>query len=95
MQKLIAGVALGLAASAAIGEQRDAAEPAVLPAFETLDRNGDHRLSRSEAGYDQLLSTIFAGSDADGDGYVSRAEYARALMALGAQGGERRSTVSM
>lgn len=49
------------------------------PTFESLDRNADNRLSRSEASYSRLLSAIFATSDADGDGFVSRAEYERAV----------------
>lgn len=47
-------------------------------AFSTLDRNGDHRLSRSEAGFDRTLSTVFADIDTDGDGYVTPIEYAAA-----------------
>jgi Ca2+-binding EF-hand superfamily protein len=47
-------------------------------AFGTLDRNGDHRISRSEAGFDRTLSTIFADIDTDGDGYITPAEYAAA-----------------
>ena len=46
--------------------------------FAALDRNGDDRISRSEAGYDPLLSQTFAELDTDGDGYVSTAEYAAA-----------------
>lgn len=46
--------------------------------FASLDRNGDHRISRSEAGFDQVLSQTFAEIDTDGDGFVSAAEYAHA-----------------
>lgn len=49
-----------------------------VPSFESLDRNGDNRLSRTEAGYNKLLSEIFVSSDTDGDGFVSRAEYEEA-----------------
>jgi hypothetical protein len=44
--------------------------------FTALDRNGDHRISRSEAGFDRVMSDTFAEIDTDGDGYVSTAEYA-------------------
>jgi YD repeat-containing protein len=44
--------------------------------FTALDRNGDHRISRSEAGFDRLMSETFAEIDTDGDGFVSAAEYA-------------------
>ena len=46
--------------------------------FTALDRNGDHRISRSEAGFDRVMSDTFAVIDTDGDGYVSTAEYAAA-----------------
>jgi len=46
--------------------------------FASLDRNGDHRISRSEAGFDHVLSQTFAEIDTDGDGFVSSAEYAAA-----------------
>ena len=53
----------------------DSSMDLAVPTFESLDRNGDHRLSRTEAGYNRLLSEIFVSSDTDGDGFVSRAEY--------------------
>jgi len=46
--------------------------------FTQLDRNGDQRISRSEAGFDRVLSGTFAEIDTDGDGFVSSAEYAAA-----------------
>jgi hypothetical protein len=52
------------------------AKTAVISAFESLDKNGDQRISRTEAGMDKSLSNIFATADTDGDGYVSKAEYA-------------------
>jgi hypothetical protein len=44
--------------------------------FESLDRNGDHQISRTEAGVDRHLADDFAYVDTDGDGYISPAEYA-------------------
>jgi YD repeat-containing protein len=46
--------------------------------FTALDRNGDHRISRSEAGFDRVMSETFAEIDTDGDGFVSAAEFAAA-----------------
>lgn len=46
--------------------------------FAELDRNDDHRISRSEAGFDRVMSQTFAEIDTDGDGFVSTAEYAAA-----------------
>jgi Ca2+-binding EF-hand superfamily protein len=43
--------------------------------FAALDRNGDHRISRSEAGFDRILSQTFAEIDTDGDGFISLAEF--------------------
>jgi hypothetical protein len=52
-----------------------ATKTAASSAFESLDKNGDQRISRTEAGMDKNLSNIFATADTDGDGYVSKAEY--------------------
>jgi len=51
---------------------------AATSSFASLDRNGDHRISRSEAGFDRVMSGLFAEIDTDGDGFVSSAEYAAA-----------------
>lgn len=55
------------------------AGPRQPPPFDALDRNADERLSRSEASYDRTLAEIFASSDLNGDGFVDRDEYARAI----------------
>ena len=52
-----------------------ATKTAAMSTFESLDKNGDQRISRTEAGLDKNLSNIFATADTDGDGYVSKAEY--------------------
>ena len=51
---------------------------AAASSFTALDRNGDHRISRSEAGFDRVMSDTFAEIDTDGDVFVSTAEYAAA-----------------
>ena len=43
--------------------------------FESIDRNGDHRISRTEAGPYQKLLDGFASIDADGDGFVTKTEF--------------------
>lgn len=80
--KWIVGACALLLAPCAPSVANDSPRPAVvatIATFEALDRNADQRLSRSEAGYDRLLSAIFADSDADGDGFLTRGEYARAI----------------
>jgi hypothetical protein len=77
MNSVFRSVTLGLALCVAICASAIADEDPgrIVPTFESLDRNADNRLSRTEAGYNRLLSTIFVTSDVDGDGFVSRAEY--------------------
>jgi hypothetical protein len=55
--------------------QKDTQKIATANTFASLDRNGDNRLSRSEAGFDRWLSDAFAELDTDGDGFVSLAEF--------------------
>ena len=77
----LAQVAQGLADAVALSVAISSiafASPWHPPPFESLDRNADERLSRSEAGYDRALAEIFASSDLDGDGFVNREEYLRA-----------------
>jgi hypothetical protein len=59
-----------------IGPPTAATKVAAVSTFESLDKNGDQRISRTEAGVDKNLSNIFATADTDGDGYVSKAEFA-------------------
>lgn len=44
--------------------------------FKALDRNSDSRISRSEATVKGSVSKRFDGIDSDGDGYLSRQEFA-------------------
>lgn len=47
----------------------------VQVAFETIDRNSDQRISKTEAGTHKTLIDRFAAVDADGDGFISKAEF--------------------
>ncbi|HEY6642052.1 EF-hand domain-containing protein [Povalibacter sp.] len=67
------GLALCCASTAGVAQEQRAATQ--MPAFELLDRNGDNRLSRTEAGYNRQLLDIFVDSDVDGDGFVTRSEF--------------------
>ena len=44
--------------------------------FNSLDRNRDAKISRSEASMKGSVSKRFDGIDSDGDGYLSRQEFA-------------------
>ncbi|HKU16345.1 MAG TPA: EF-hand domain-containing protein [Steroidobacteraceae bacterium] len=70
----ISALALSLAAGAAFagGNERHGGSAAQ---FESLDRNGDQRLSKSEASSDEQVADKFAALDSDSDGYVTKDEY--------------------
>ena len=44
--------------------------------FNALDRNSDSKISRSEATVKGSVSKRFDGIDSDGDGYLSKQEFA-------------------
>jgi Ca2+-binding EF-hand superfamily protein len=44
--------------------------------FNSLDRNRDEKISRSEAAVKGSVSKRFDGIDSDGDGYLSKREFA-------------------
>ena len=44
--------------------------------FESLDRNRDEKISRAEASVKGSVSKRFEGIDSDGDGYLSKQEFA-------------------
>jgi Ca2+-binding EF-hand superfamily protein len=71
----IAGAACLLAGATTLANDADD-RGASSGSFTTFDRNGDKRISRSEAGFDRKLSESFVQLDADGDGFVSAAEFA-------------------
>jgi hypothetical protein len=89
MQKFVlATLVAGASLLAAVSVYADGTKPrvATVDSFTALDRNGDQRISRSEAGFDRVLSETFADIDTDGDGFVSPAEFAAA--------GKREATVN-
>ena len=73
-------ISLGSVADPPPADTADGADKQVRTApdasFASLDRNGDHQISRTEAGYNKHLAEDFAYIDTDGDGYISAAEYA-------------------
>jgi len=79
MNKLAIVLVLAVAISGvALADTEGPRQPASNDSFSALDRNADHRVSRSEAGFDRTLSMIFADIDTDGDGFITLLEYAAA-----------------
>lgn len=60
--------------------QGTAAADPVDPTFKRVDKDGDGKLTRTEAAADRTLSERFDAIDTDRDGAISQAEYERAQM---------------
>lgn len=69
-------VSLMLISGVVSAEDRSDKTSRVVAAFKALDRDGDQRISQSEANADQRVSARFASLDVNGDGYLSMREYA-------------------
>jgi Ca2+-binding EF-hand superfamily protein len=75
MKTLIAIITATLLSAAAMAGD-DTAKHTSAATFDSLDKNADQQISRTEAGAEKMLSDSFASVDTNGDGYVSKAEYA-------------------
>ncbi len=75
---LAAGMTLGAAASAAIAQDTSS----TVPDFQTLDTDGNGKLSLQEAqvAWPDLTQEQIAVVDTDGDGQLNTAEYAQLLV---------------
>jgi hypothetical protein len=60
----------------ALADEAPQATAKVAAKFESLDKNADRQISRTEAGPDRALSNGFAFLDTNGDGFLSPEEYA-------------------
>lgn len=67
---IIAGIAVAAVTSA------QAAAPASLPSFETLDTNNDGKISLNEASANDDLFVSFKKLDVNRDGELTKAEFA-------------------
>jgi Ca2+-binding EF-hand superfamily protein len=73
---LIAATLLAFAAQA--GDDKDKSHDKGMKStatFDTLDKNADSQISKTEASSDSKLSDNFAALDTNGDGYLSKAEF--------------------
>jgi hypothetical protein len=76
MTRLIALIAATLLAATAMAGDKEKQEMKQSAAtFESLDKNGDSQLSKTEAAADKTLSNSFAAADTNGDGYLSKSEF--------------------
>lgn len=70
------GVAVYTAAAARSDDNKSSQDQRPTPAFSTLDKNHDGRLTRSEVPHDMhVLRRKFHSYDRDGNGWLSRREY--------------------
>lgn len=81
MKTLITLSAAALLSTAALADDesknwnKDQSKSDTQASFESLDRNSDQRLSRSEVSAQDGMSVQFASLDQDSDGYVTETEY--------------------
>lgn len=66
-------VASMIAGGAIAGEGGKDKSGSMGPSFDTLDTNGDGRISQAEAAAD--ASVVFTTADRNGDGYLDRSEW--------------------
>lgn len=71
-----AGLALAVGGAYAAGDKpAKQAKADAEPGFNTMDKNNDGKLTRSEAAKDKSLLGKWKDADRDSDGSLSRAEY--------------------
>jgi Ca2+-binding EF-hand superfamily protein len=74
---VLIGAAL-LSAVAMAGDDKYKTDPTMkstAATFESLDKNADSQISKTEAAADKMLSDSFASADTNGDGYLSKSEF--------------------
>ena len=78
MTKLIAFLAAALLSVTAFAgdmEKKDHSMKSSAVTFDSLDKNGDALVSKTEAAADKTLADSFAAADSNGDGYLSKTEF--------------------
>jgi Ca2+-binding EF-hand superfamily protein len=73
---LIGAAVLSVAAMAGDDKYKtDTTMKSTAATFESLDKNADSQISKTEAAADKMLSDSFASADTNGDGYLSKSEF--------------------
>jgi hypothetical protein len=73
---LLAATVFAVTAYAGDGkEHKDHQMKSSAMTFDSLDKNGDAQISKTEASADKMLSESFAKADTNGDGYLSKSEF--------------------
>jgi hypothetical protein len=70
---LVAVVGATLLSAAAIAGDDTSKHTAAT--FDSMDKNADQQISKTEASADKTLSDSFASMDTNGDGYLSKSEF--------------------
>ena len=73
--RLLQVLILSALSVAAVQAAEEKATSSPEETFKALDKDGDQRLSKSEAANDKSLARTFAYLDANGDGYLTMREY--------------------
>ena len=74
----VSALAIALGSGAAIAGDKEHKSGSAAQ-FQSLDSNSDQRLSQQEVAGDEELAGKFAALDVDGDGYVTKREYAASM----------------
>jgi EF hand len=80
MRALLPLLALSIFSVGAVADDREEDEDETArgtsATFEAMDKDSDQRLSQTEVAKDPMLSARFDSADVDGDGYLSKREWA-------------------
>jgi Ca2+-binding EF-hand superfamily protein len=75
ISKLLQVLVMSTLAVAAVHAAEDKPVSSAEETFKALDKDGDQRLSKTEAASDKSLARTFAYLDADGNGFLTLREY--------------------
>ena len=73
--RLLQVLVMSTLAVAAVQAAEEKSVSSAEETFKALDKDGDQRLSKTEAASDKSLARTFSYLDADGNGYLTMREY--------------------